>query len=314
MRARLAAALLALTALLCGGAAAAVAEAPLSLAEVAPGVFVHQGRVENWLPTNGGDVANLGFVVGQRCVAVIDSGGTPALGQALRAAIARTTPLPVCYVINTHAHPDHVLGNAAFVSAAADAPRFVGHARLPAALGAREPYLRNALRRDFNQVLAPQDIVYPTLLVERRLSLDLGGRTLHLDAWPTAHTNHDLSVLDTHTRTLFLGDLLFVAHLPVLDGSLRGWLQVLADLRQMDVALVVPGHGAPSARWPAALDPQEQYLRQLLADTRAALRERLSIQQAVARIGSGALPGWWLTELFHRRNVTAAYAELEWEE
>lgn len=307
MRTGLAAALLSL---LCGGAGAG----PLTLDELAPGVYVHQGRVEDWLPGNGGDVANLGVVVGDRCVAVIDSGGTPALGAALRAAIARTTPLPVCYVITTHAHPDHLLGNVAFVAPAEIAPRFVAHARLPAALAAREPYLRNAMQRDFGVALAPGAIVMPTLLVEHRLELDLGGRTLQLDAWPTAHTNNDLSVLDTRTRTLFLADLLFVDHLPVLDGSLRGWLQVLAELRRFDVALVVPGHGAPSRRWPAALDAEEAYLRLLLTETRAALRDKASIQQAVDRLGRLPLPGWQLAEQFHRRNATAAYAELEWEE
>ena len=303
--------------LCCSGSASAGAAEPLSLAEVAPGVFVHQGRVENWLPANGGDVANLGFVVGQRCVAVIDSGGTPAVGVALRAAVARTTPLPVCYVINTHAHPDHLLGNIAFVQTAAlaaAAPRFVAHARLPAALGARERYLRNALQRDFDLPLAPEAIVYPTLLVERRLELDLGGRSLQLDTWPTAHTDNDLTVFDTATRTLFAADLLFVDHLPVLDGSLRGWLQVLAELRRLDVALVVPGHGAPSPRWPAVLDPQERYLQTLLVETRAALRAKASIQQAVDQVGRSALPGWQLADQFHRRNVTAAFAELEWEE
>jgi quinoprotein relay system zinc metallohydrolase 2 len=319
MRAGLAAGLLAL---LCSSAGA-LAEAPLSLSEVAPGVFVHQGRVENWLPANQGDVANLGFIVGQRCVAVIDTGGTPAVGQALRAAITRTTPLPVCYVINTHVHPDHLLGNEAFAAEVAasttgttstSAPRFVGHARLPAALGARERYLRNALSRDFGQTLAPAAIVYPTQLVERRLDLDLGGRTLQLEAWPTAHTDNDLSVFDPATRTLFLGDLLFVEHLPVVDGSLRGWLKVLAELRSRDVALVVPGHGAPSARWPAVLDGEERYLQSLLSETRAALRQRLNIQQAVEQVGRGATQGWQLTETFHRRNVTAAYAELEWED
>jgi quinoprotein relay system zinc metallohydrolase 2 len=298
-------------ALLCCSAGAAE---PMRLSEVAPGVFVHQGRVEDWLPANRGDVANLGFVVGQRCVAVIDSGGTPAVGEALRAAIARTTKLPVCYVINTHAHPDHVLGNVAFTEPADAAPRFIGHARMPAALAAREPYLRNALQRDFGLVLAPAAIVTPTLLVEGRLELDLGGRLLQVDAWPTAHTNNDLSVFDRQTRTLFLADLLFVDHLPVLDGSLRGWLQVLAELRRLDVALAVPGHGAASAQWPAVLDAQEQYLRRLLDSTRAALRNKLSIQQAVDQIGRTDLPAWQLVEQFHRRNVTAAYAELEWDE
>jgi len=299
--------------LLCCSASAA---GPLTLAldELAPGVYVHRGLVEDWLPGNGGDVANLGVVVGERCVAVIDSGGTPALGAALRAAIARTTPLPVCYVINTHAHPDHVLGNVAFATPAETAPRFVAHARLPAALAARAPYLRNAMQRDFGIALAPAAIIVPTVLVERRLELDLGGRTLQLDAWPTAHTNNDLSVFDSRTRTLFLADLLFVEHLPVLDGSLRGWLQVLAELRRFDAALVVPGHGAPSTHWPAALDAEEGYLRLLLTETRAALRDKSGIQQAVDRIGRLPLPGWRLAEQFHRRNATAAYAELEWEE
>ena len=80
-------------------------------------------------------MANLGFVVGSRCVAVIDTGGTPAVGLALRAAVQRTTPLPVCYVINTHAHPDHMLGNIAFADAAEPAPRFVASANYSARAG-----------------------------------------------------------------------------------------------------------------------------------------------------------------------------------
>ncbi|MEO5732496.1 MAG: MBL fold metallo-hydrolase, partial [Rubrivivax sp.] len=136
-----------LLAMLVAGPASAAAEArAFEITEVAPGVHVHQGLIEDWLPGNGGDVANLGFIVGERCVAVIDTGGTPAVGRALKAAVERTTRLPVCYVIHTHAHPDHVLGGSVFV---APGTRFVGHTRMSAALAAREPYLRNALQRDF---------------------------------------------------------------------------------------------------------------------------------------------------------------------
>lgn len=299
--------LLALVGLAAGAAPAARA---LAITEVAPGVYVHQGLIEDWLPSNGGDIANVGFIVGERCVAVIDTGGTPAVGLALKAAVERTTALPICYVINTHAHPDHVLGDSAFVGAGT---RFVAHSRLPAALAAREPFLRNSLHRDFGIDLPAGGIVYPTVLVTERTTLDLGGRMLQLDPWQTAHTDNDLSVLDLQTRTLFLGDLSFVTHLPVVDGSLRGWLKVLTDVRKLDVALVVPGHGAPSAKWPGALDAEESYLRSLLIETRAALREGLTIQQAVDKVGRDALPGWQLTDRFHKRNVTAAYAELEWE-
>ncbi len=295
------------------GAAHAQAAAALAVQQLAPGVYVHQGRIEDWLPENGGDVANLGFVVGERCVAVIDSGGTPALGRSLLAAVAQATPLPVCAVINTHAHPDHILGNGAF-AALEPRPRFVAHARLTAALAARERYLRTAMQRDFGSTLAPEAIVYPTQPVERQLDIDLGNRVLQLDAWPTSHTDNDLTVYDKTTRTLFLSDLLFVSHIPVLDGSLRGWLKTLEQLRRFDVALAVPGHGAAGSAWPAALDAEQQYLSTLLRDTRAALRDKATIQQAVDTVGRTAAAPWRLAERFHRRNVTAAYAELEWED
>lgn len=287
--------------------------AALAVTQVKPGVFVHIGALEDWAPANGGDVANLGFVVGKRCVAVIDTGGTPGIGQALRAAVERSTPLPVCYVINTHAHPDHILGNVAFAGAGRSAPEFVASARFTHTLAAREPYYRNALQRDFGIHLAHADIVYPTISVDSSLDVDLGDRVLSLQAWPTAHTDNDLTVYDRRTRTLFASDLLFAQHLPALDGSLRGWIAVMAELKRLDVTTVVPGHGAVSDDWPAVMEAQADYLNALLRDTRAAIRNRLTMQQAIDSIHLPPASHWVLTDRFHRRNVTAAYAELEWE-
>ena len=298
----------------CTAAQATNETAPLALTEIKSGVFVHIGALEDWAPAHDGDVANIGFVVGSRCVAVIDTGGSPRVGQALRAAVEHTTKLPVCYVINTHAHPDHVLGDIAFVDMNSPAPRFVASARFRHTMTARAPYYLNALQRDFGIPLTPATIVYPGIGVDKLLDLDLGDRVLTLQAWPTAHTDNDLSVYDRRTRTLFAADLLFVQHLPVLDGSLRGWVAAMAELRRLDVASVVPGHGPVSDDWPAVMDAQADYLNGLLRDTRAAIRQRLTIQQAIDRIGVPSEALWLLTERFHRRNVTAAYAELEWED
>jgi quinoprotein relay system zinc metallohydrolase 2 len=298
----------------CAFAQAISGTTPFVVTQVTPGVFVHIGALEDWAPANGGDVANTGFVLGSRCVAVIDTGGTPGVGQTLRAAVKRTTPLPVCYVINTHAHPDHVLGNAAFADAGRPAPQFVASARFTHALAVRERYYLNALQREFGIQLTHAAIVYPTISVDRSLDLDLGDRVLTLQAWPTAHTDNDLTVYDRRTRTLFASDLLFAQHLPALDGSLRGWISVMAELKRLDVASVVPGHGPVSKDWPAVMDAQADYLNALLRDTRAAIRNGLTIQQAIDSIGVPPASHWLLTDRFHRRNVTAAYAELEWED
>ena len=238
----LAAATLLAGALFWVAAAGAATPEPLSVQEVAPGVFVHQGRYELFTPRNEGDVSNAGFIVGRDGVAVIDTGGSPRIGASLLAAIRARTPLPIKYVINTHMHPDHVFGNVAFE---AEKPTFVGHHKLPRALAARaERYL--AINKELlgDEAFAGERIIAPTLLVDEKLELDLGDRTLLLEAQKTAHTDNDLTVLDKKTGTLFLGDLLFVEHVPALDGSIRGWLALLDQLKQRtDIARVVPGHG-----------------------------------------------------------------------
>ncbi|MEO8333109.1 MAG: MBL fold metallo-hydrolase, partial [Gallionella sp.] len=104
---------------------------PLSVVQVAPGIYVHHGVHRDINIDYGGDICNIGFIVGSKGVAVIDTGGSPKIGAQLRAAIRKVTDLPILYVINTHVHPDHVLGNAAFKG---DQPTFVGHEKLADAM------------------------------------------------------------------------------------------------------------------------------------------------------------------------------------
>ena len=294
--------------LACGLAAAA---APLPMEQIAPGVFMYRGVHEETARSNEGAIANVGFVIGKRCVAVIDTGGSLENGQRLRLAIRHATRVPICYVINTHVHPDHVFGNAAFLP---DAPEFIGHARLAAAMQARSVYYRKALARQLGEAAAAAaTLIPPTKPVASEMEIDLGERQLQLRAWPTAHTDNDLTVLDRQSGTLWLGDLLFEQRVPSLDGSLKGWLAAMETLRAVPASRVVPGHGAPGTDWPAALHGQERYLQALLRDVRQAIRDKETLAQAVETAAREERPRWLLFDDNHPRNVTSAYTELEWE-
>jgi quinoprotein relay system zinc metallohydrolase 2 len=285
--------------------------AALPVEQIAPGNYVHFGRHDQRAPENLGDNANIGFVVGERCVAVIDTGGSLALGQALRAAIRQVTALPICYVIQTHVHPDHFFGAAAFRE---DHPQFVGHANLPPAFAARGKFYVGTLKRDLGPLAEGSEVVAPTLLVKDTLDLDLGQRTLSLRAWPPGHTDNDLTVYDGATGTLWVSDLLFIDHTPVVDGSITGFLKVLDTLAALPARQFVAGHGRSSLPWPQVLDPQRHYLELIVKETRQALRDKKNIQEAVDTVGQSEAGNWVNFELFHRRNVTAAYTELEWED
>ena len=291
---------------------AAAADKALPVTPVAEGVFVHFGAQEDSGPRNLGDIANIGFIVGGRCVAVIDTGGTAEVGRRLRAAVAERAPgKPVCYVINTHVHPDHIFGNAAFKD---PETVFVGHARLPAAMAARGGNYLRAMQRDFQEVAAGSEVVPPTLLVQDSMELDLGGRVLTLRAWPTAHTDNDLTVYDSATGTLWLSDLLFVERTPVVDGSIRGWLAQLPRIAALQPRQVVPGHGRVDGNFAEALAAQERYLKTLRDGVRAAIKAGRTLPQAVAEVGAAEKGRWLLFDNFNPRNVTAVYAELEWED
>jgi quinoprotein relay system zinc metallohydrolase 2 len=281
------------------------------LEEVAPGDFVHYGRVEERTPANFGDQANIGFIVGTRCVAVVDAGGSFRVGEALLSALRRRTGLPVCYVILTHVHPDHVFGAAAFE---VEQPVFVGHRNLPRSLQQRGKFYLERLKRDLGPSSEGSKVVVPALLVEDQLRLDLGGRTITLRAWPVAHTDNDLTVFDERTSTLWASDLLFLQHTPVLDGSITGFIAATEELRILPVVHFVPGHGRGDLPWQQAFEAERRYLTLIRDQTRLILKQRKTIEDAFDTVGLTEAKNWVDFEEFHRRNVSAAYTELEWEE
>ena len=177
----------------------AVAGAPPEMADFAvenpaPGVYVHYGQQAEMTPRQ---LRRCGQsrICRRRPVRRGHRHGRNIRGRPGAAqAIRRVTTVPVCYVINTHVHPDHIFGNAAFAD---DHPRI--HRPRPAcrrdAPGAART-ISTHCTGTWATLRSGSAIVMPTRTIATTEDLDLGGRTLRLRSWPTAHTDTDLTVYD----------------------------------------------------------------------------------------------------------------------
>ena len=287
-----------------------VCAAPLSMNKIADGVYVHIGTHGDFDKDYHGDMANIGFIVGANSVAIVDSGGSYKVGVQLREAVRSVTQLPIRYVINTHIHPDHIFGNAAFIQ---DKPEFIGHHNLPGTLSLNHESLMRSLKEVLGTDADGSEIVLPTKIVSDVMDIDLGNRKLHLQAWPKAHTNTDLTVLDEKTQTFWTGDLLFITKTPSLDGDLKGWLSVDDGLKAVQAKITIPGHGDPTKDKNGMLDRQNTYLNLLLKDVREAIKNVVDMQQLTETAAQAEKSNWVLFDLINRRNINHAYPQLEWE-
>ena len=292
----------------------AAAEAPagpdygLTPVEIAPDTWLVEGRREDFSLANGGNIVNTAFIVTEAGVLVIDTGPSRLYGEQLRAAIARVTDRPVVRVLNTHLHPDHVLGNQAFE----DVP-IAALAGTAAGVQLHGESFNDNLYRLVGRWMAGTRVVAPTETLEPG-TLELGGHRLRLIAL-RGHTDADLVILDQTTGVLFAGDLVFDGRTPTTPhAQLTRWREALMELRGLDFQVLVPGHG-PVSHGPAAIDQTADYLDWLgerlagLAETGASMGEALDLE-------TGSAPPAGVRELAvfeaeYPRSVAHLYPELE---
>lgn len=280
------------------------------LKQVADGIYVHHGKHLDIDEGYQGDICNLGVIVGHDAIAVIDSGGSKHTGDQLLAAIRRISPLPVRYVINTHVHPDHTYGNAAFQNGST---HFVGHEKLATNMLLRKEQYEKLNARLLGADGAASPTIPPDTLVHAEQTLDLGNRVLRLQARKVAHTHTDLTILDTQTNTLFAGDLLFAQRTPVVEGDLKGLIAVLEQINQQQYSLIVPGHGLESSDQQTIIGNELRYLNLLLADIRNNIKKGISMEQTMDTAAASERDKWQLFDIANRRNVNVIYPQLEWE-
>jgi glyoxylase-like metal-dependent hydrolase (beta-lactamase superfamily II) len=217
---------------------------PTALKEIAPGVYVITDRRVPLVP-------NIGIILGNDAVLVVDTGMGPANGQKVLDSAKKLAGGKPLILTLTHFHPEHGFGAQVFKGVARI---HYNRAQRDELAAKGEGYL--GMFKTFGpgvaEALEGTNLVEPDDVYEGALaSIDLGGRTVELRTWGLAHTGGDQVVWLPKERILFAGDLAEERIFPIFpwfppnDADIDGarWAQVLGELIAWNPAIVVPGHG-----------------------------------------------------------------------
>lgn len=292
------------------GAAPCTDPPELAWQTVLPGVAVVHGQ---WhaVTEDGRSHAATTVVLGQNAdVTVIDPGPTYGVGQALQKDLKCRHPASsVTRLINTHAHAEQVLANAAWVpEASADVPQVEAAKRraapavpmgasvdvvVAATLGTQQamrqrcPDCLAALQHDLGeQASRGSRIVLPTEVLHDGQLVQAGGRSWQVHDMRHAHTESDLVLWSAQEAIVLAGGLVDGDVLPVLaQGSVQGWLHALARMRAWQPQWLVGQH---LVRGPgqvqAALLRQQHYLCSLVSYAWQGLERGWSEAEAVQHV------------------------------
>ena len=197
--------------------------------EAGPGIYMLEGA--------NGWSSNMGLMIGDEHVLLIDN-GMPMISDGLLRKVQEMAGRPADFVVNTHAHGDHVGSNAALV--AAGAVIFAHHD------------LRDALVDNVEYAGGPTGL--PMVTFSDEVTFHVNGHRTEVLHVPAAHTSGDAIIHFPEQNVIDAGDVFFNGMFPFIDldggGTVDGYQaaqQLIMDLADDDT-VIIPGHGPLATR------------------------------------------------------------------
>ena len=223
---------------------------------------------------------NIGVVLGDGGVLVIDTRSTHAQARELQADLRMLTADPVTVVVDTHGHFDHAFGNHVFRPATiwgqAGCPPFM--ARTGEERRARIKKQEPSLAADLDEVVIdPPDRVF-----DETATLEVGDRVVELRYLGRGHTDHDIVISVPDAAVVFAGDLIEGGNVPFYnDGYPLDWPETGFRLAELVHGTVVPGHGDHAGR--AFATQQAEAIGTIAELGRQIHRGELDLEAAIER-------------------------------
>jgi cyclase len=252
------------------------AQAPSSVRELAPGVFVRMGD------RNRNQPANCGWVIFDDYVLVIDA-NFPWGAKEILPEIRKTTNKPIKFLFNTHYHGDHAFGSSVFSDTGATVVCSEACAQESRTKG-QAGWDRNTASGEYS--LKPYKLSHPTVVFKDGMAFDDGKHRVELHLMGPGHSRGDAVAWLPKEKILFTGDLCvnWTAgnNLADADGDHPNWLRALDRMAALQPQTVVVGHGdlGPANVLPA----QKAYISDLMDAVRSGIRAGKSADQLAAEI------------------------------
>jgi len=276
--------------------------------EVEAGVYMLPGLTGAPGVANGGRVGNAGFIVGRSGVMAIDTGTSHRHGQALLAAIAQVTPLPVKLALVTQVRQEFVFGASAY-----QARGIPVHMQRNAAalMAARCEGCLKTLRAELGEEAMRGTVVFkPDVLFDETHVVEIIGRPVLVQHHGSASGPGASSAFDVRSGSLFAGGLLDNQHIPdIQDGDIETWRAALRGLRTLRLNTIVPGHGP--ATGPELIAVNDRYLALLEQRCAALLKQGAALSEVPDAAGLPEFSRWDQYDTIHRRNASIMFLRLE---
>lgn len=224
-------------------AAATVGDYPMKAEQIADGVYAIVSPANDFPnETNLGWNSNSAFVVTDEGLLVFDTGSSETIGKALLKTIRSVSDAPIKWVINSHSHGDHWLGNGAF---AAEKP-----AEMIASDVAIELMQKNGfewVERFSNMTGGATGSFTPVPAkdaVTQAMERTFGNLQVQILFSGNSHSPGDIVFWLPQKKVLLTGDTMYTKRPPAtFDANVKQWIAFLADVGELEPEVVIPGHG-----------------------------------------------------------------------
>jgi glyoxylase-like metal-dependent hydrolase (beta-lactamase superfamily II) len=272
------------------------------LQQVSPHIYIIP---DNSVPL----VPNVGVVIGERGILVIDTGLGPRNGSAVLEVAKKLGGSRALYLVTTHFHPEHDLGAQVFPESTTlirsnDQVKDIAEFGLQLAqVFARRSAINAELLKD-------ADFRNANLTFDRDYALDLGGVTVQLIAMGANHTRGDTAIWVESDRVLFSGDIAMRAQPAFASpySTIRHWLVSLDQLEALKPTVIVPSHGPTGD--PAFISGYRNYLIEVRDRTAAEKKAGRAVDQAAETV-TAAMADRFPDKGRLAGAIKAAYAEAQ---